>query len=570
MSTGILEKTIRLIRETEDRSSNSPSNVHVGEERVPYPVSDRFNVSAIELYNSYISLLVVPELCGHILAIKDLRSGHGLWTPNEGGQGLLLDLPEEREWSAIGQGAQFLVEGRHNSRDSMDPPDVRIREADEAGPAVMVHQVVSYGDLSWMGWIELSKDAPTFALRMRVQNRLLSPRESKSGVRFFGGLEAETFGPTMLLSQGDCKVAVTASPLLSYSAEPVNIRFSNDHECAEWANHDALWARQIREWSVEGHVFTTQSKVFAVNSSAYAGRTEEGLEIGTSLQAPLAKIFLSAGGQTLESSASLYPEHASQFNGVPAEFTDLALRSSSGDILLAWSESQGEPETLTRLDSTLEYLDVREAKERQLEVYADDPRTKAAASIRRAELAMQAQDWESADRHLEDALGANAEDGLAWWLKAVVGRYSGAEGERTDLLNSHYLSPMEPILRAESILSTPVIEGKDPHPMAAKLAPQKNAVYGILEMLIEAGLDQDANRLGTEVLRVQEDPWIYCILAARLLERTRMKATAAEYVAKAAKCEIWSRPSVGIIERSIAVLDNEYGTSWNPTYNSFR
>lgn len=137
-------------------------------------------------------------------------------------------------------------------------------------------------------------------------------------------------------------------------------------------------------------------------------------------------------------------------------------------------------------------------------------------------------DFEEAAEHLEAALMYAADDSLAWWLRAVALRLAGlADLERPELLNAHFISPLEPALRAEAFLSQPQSQGVAKNPLLDPLEHQPEAFLEVACLLIEAGLHQEAHRWLDEAVRHVDLPLLRILMAYLLARFSRMDAESA-------------------------------------------
>ncbi len=147
--------------------------------------------------------------------------------------------------------------------------------------------------------------------------------------------------------------------------------------------------------------------------------------------------------------------------------------------------------------------------------------------------ALQDQRYEDAAELFDDALLYNAEDHLTWFAKAVALRLSGNAGEESaELLNAHYLAPLEPLLRAEAFFRQP--EDVDGSALIARLAEDADQAVEVACVLYEGGLFGDLAKWVTAALRHKEIPMLRYVLAAALLKNGGMDAEAAAEVRLAA------------------------------------
>ena len=139
----------------------------------------------------------------------------------------------------------------------------------------------------------------------------------------------------------------------------------------------------------------------------------------------------------------------------------------------------------------------------------------------------------SANLEFEQALLYNGEDHLTWWLKAVATRLSGeAVDESTDLLNAHYLAPLEPALRAEAFLSQPQGPRNGPSAVLKSLDKLPDDFIEVACHLVEAGLFDQAGRWLDEALLHANLAMLKYLLAYCCL-RAGMEADAATQVTSA-------------------------------------
>jgi hypothetical protein len=144
-------------------------------------------------------------------------------------------------------------------------------------------------------------------------------------------------------------------------------------------------------------------------------------------------------------------------------------------------------------------------------------------------------DFDAADVAIEQSLLYNGDDPLAWWALSATRRMRGDEGERPELLNAHFLAPLEPMLRAESFLGQSPAMGKEASPLVAPVAEIPEDLVEVACVLIEHGLLDQANRWIDEALRHHDLAMLRYLMADVLLRGTRMEAEAAEHMRAAAK-----------------------------------
>jgi hypothetical protein len=164
-----------------------------------------------------------------------------------------------------------------------------------------------------------------------------------------------------------------------------------------------------------------------------------------------------------------------------------------------------------------------------------DLRTKHAATVLRAIAFIRAGNWVQAQRSLDDALTCGAENHLVWLLKAIVARKTGDETD--DLLNGHFLAPLEPLFRVESFLAQNV-QSREPSPLVAPIADNPEALIEGAAFLFQLGLFDDLSRWVDECLRHREVPMLRYFLAEALFARSPMSVDAASHLQRASQAPI--------------------------------
>ena len=99
---------------------------------------------------------------------------------------------------------------------------------------------------------------------------------------------------------------------------------------------------------------------------------------------------------------------------------------------------------------------------------------------------------------------------------------------QAELLNAHYLAPMEPALRAESFLSHPIQPDRDPNPLLRPLAEDPSQFVEVACLLMEAGLFDQASRWIDEAVRHVDLPMLRYLMAYSLLVATKLGIEASE------------------------------------------
>jgi tetratricopeptide (TPR) repeat protein len=162
------------------------------------------------------------------------------------------------------------------------------------------------------------------------------------------------------------------------------------------------------------------------------------------------------------------------------------------------------------------------------------PSLAAPVAFRRAEAAVRQDRFADSADHWRSAAEADPGSELAWWGLAHT---LGALGEDPSeaLANAHRSGPLEPLLRVQAFLDSPVAEGHGASPLLATLARHPDALLAALAHLVRLGRWAEASRTAEEALRSAESPMVRWMLGWCLLSGSRMEAEAAAQFARAAK-----------------------------------
>lgn len=400
----------------------------------------------------------------------------------------------------------------------LGPVDFVLGEEDEASVTLAEH----VGDLSWHLLISLPPDAAVIRFEGRVFNRSWTP------VPYNASFVCDELG--LHLVSGDWVG---------------NSRFADSAD---------LMPHQLDVWGVE--VVPGPADAVSVTN---LGALRIGETLGFQATRPIqGKMFIQLEtGQTLEAPIDVLPE-APFMAPLPGPVSAVAIRDENGETIFSWASGQEAPETDVDVFSGGPSLAF--AAHRMVETgllpslgkYEFDLRTKSAAKCLRAMSAVRIGDFEEGRRLLDDSLNSNAEDHLVWLLRAIVARKLGEETD--DLLNAHYLAPLEPLLRMESFLAQNH-QTKEASPLVAPLAESPDALVGGACFLYELGLWDELSRWIDECLRHREIPMLRYFLADALLASSPMSVDAANHIARAAQAPInppypW-RPVEGFVLRRL-------------------
>lgn len=131
-------------------------------------------------------------------------------------------------------------------------------------------------------------------------------------------------------------------------------------------------------------------------------------------------------------------------------------------------------------------------------------------------------DLQSAASSAENLLTQEAQSPINWWLAATISRERGGQDEESDpLLNAHFISPLEPMLRVEAFLRTPVSSDAQRSSILESLAKDPVASIDAVVRLYNWGLQDAAVRVLEDLLRLHPTAKMYLLLAGIYLESER-------------------------------------------------
>lgn len=161
------------------------------------------------------------------------------------------------------------------------------------------------------------------------------------------------------------------------------------------------------------------------------------------------------------------------------------------------------------------------------------PGLEAAVLVAKAERSFRSGDFASARSAWGEASGYCPENECVWWAFAHAMARIGEDNSEA-LANAHFLSPLEPLLRAEAFLATPIAEDKDPSPLLVPLVENPDSLLDVLCRLLDVGDRASAARLAEEAMRHADIPLVRWLHAWNLMTGSQMEAEAAGQAAQAA------------------------------------
>ncbi len=498
----------------------------------------------VVLENSYLRLKILPTLGGRIIEFHDKRTGSNIFPDSK-----QLSLVEAGERGVECQsGMEFIFCGSSRGN-SLGRVEYQLHEPDEESDpaAVFLHELESGSPYSWTACITLNPHAAEVIFDMRVVNRGIQNIDLRPGLRVWAPGEYQPVNGSNLgwYNQDQNK---------GFAFEVIDGRMAAEQTDASISLESLtgyLGPRKVEEVKVKLVCYSNLGKVKQITPVAGIGIDHE-LRVQVSQPIVGGKLFLKTDNQQVfESGADIDPGEmwVGNLSGLPGAVEGVVLRDFEKRELISFDES------IVQIDLDQNYdLSVKSLKESLLEEFSElvhqgqtgnpekfakywhAPGMESIGYWGSAVESISKEDWVKANKFLDRALTFSSEDALLWWLKAAIGRRSGGEmEERPELMNAHFLDPLEPVLRAEAFLSQPVSEFKEGNPITKQLAENPEEAIEVACLLLESGLVTDLARYGDEILRHSEIPGIRDILAYALLKYSRMDASAAEQVVLAGK-----------------------------------
>ncbi|HWA82625.1 MAG TPA: DUF5107 domain-containing protein [Fimbriimonadaceae bacterium] len=478
---------------------------------------------AVILENPYLRATFVPALGGRLLSLFDKRSQVEVLH-----EGPLVPMPGGRRGASLPSGICLHLDGADRLT-SMASVQYAAEEPDEETPAALwLAEAVTGTGLSWHLHVVLPPDRAELRIEARVFNRtwedvpyragLLLPvfGENRSdGTAFFTLQDGRGVG--LIPERGGWSAGVAGGALV----------------LARFPEMRGLAPRQLDTWAVSIIPVSGLGHIDAI--SRYGALAIEGDRLRLQAVEPLRMhkiILLTRSGQTMEAPLLAFPEEIVEMS-LPEPVDGVALLDAHKDELLRWEGEWLEigretPPAAPCLRPSLRSEDLEDA--------TFDVATRHAAHALLGNRALAAGDLAEAEYRYEQALLYNAEDHLTWWMKAIAKREGGHEGgEVAEMLNAHYLAPLDPILRAESFFRQPRPAGKEPAVLLRPMDEHPENYVEVAALLVEAQLFELAGRWIDEALRHLDLPMLRYLLAYAHIKATGMDFEAAEQVAVAGR-----------------------------------
>lgn len=523
----VLPLPIGLLR-AENPGPGDPAYPHP--RLVPTGQEEMREFGSVVLENGLLRVTLVPALGGRIVSLVHIPSGKEVLErdaalrPVEGG----------RRGAWLPDGIQPTLDGGPR-RNGLGRVDSLVLAPDEPeDPArVLLHELAVGDGFSWHLEVSLPPGRAEIAFEFRIHRREPGTARANPGLGLrLGRFAAHRWHHAWVLNAPDRDLALAVEGPLGGCRADGDVAW-----LTRFVEPVPFGERQWEAFTVRLAVFAGVGQVAAANAEAAMAVHDDRVAVAVTAPRDGHRLLLGiADGQTLEAPADLRADvpFVVPLEGIPAKPVVLALRTPDRQEVLRWTAEP--PTTPTVPPAPPEPFALpQELEDHALEALAFAPAAKAAVARELAHRALAGGEPSQAADHLERSLLYHAEDPLVWWLKAVAHRLAGDDAdERPELPNAHYLTPLEPVLRAESFLRQNV-QTKEPSPLLRPLADFPDTLVEVAARLLEAGLISEASRFLDEALRHVDLPMLRLLQAYAFLKGSRMEAEAAEHVAAAAK-----------------------------------
>jgi hypothetical protein len=494
---GLIEATLPDWRKESERGSSYPYPLLT-------PISSqemrRFGVFLLE--NPLLRATIVPALGGRLLGLFDKRTGKEVLPRGEAIQPAAGGL----RGAVVREGLQFQYVSGQDRLNALGRVDATAEEGED--PGVWIAESAGGGPLGFHLYHEMPPERAEIVVEARVLNRTLKSAPYNGG---------------FAICLPDSEVVSLENGVAAYSAE-------RDSGIALFWDTPMTWRAE------DG--FLRASRFDSVGSMGPRQLDTIRLRIvpisglgGLSGASPEAAVYIGGGfvrlqsverrlnhklllvtrqGETLEAPTDVHPEAVVEVPLGDLDPQTVVLRDpAKNDVVRVDAASDVKRSVLPPVVNSEPTISAESSNE-ELFLATLDVSQRALAHTLLGMRALVARDFGEASEQFERALLFNAEDHLTWWLKATADRMRGVEGERPELLNAHYLAPLEPVLRAEAFLAQGAAS-KEPNPLVAPMAEIPENLVEVASLLLEAGLAAEASVWIDEALRHRDLPILHAL-----------------------------------------------------------
>ncbi len=483
-------------------------------------LSDKTHVVSLRLVhieNKYLKISVAIDLGGRILEIFDKRTKVNLLpkvTALEPVPHLIrgVQLLQGLEWSITNP--KFSSSYRVNSMGSVD---YSIHDENmDANPTLLIHEYSPQEGLSWYGSIVLDSDSTEITLTCNAINRNFHPLPLHSGLIFNGKdttvFEAKDNAGLKLLKmeERESGFVVNHEDCLLHS-----IQKSGDAVDIGMVPGDYhLMPFESVSWQMKLYPFSQIKRIDGASEYGVVGVDKENLYVQANRKLEKNKILLvTETDKKLELQTDFYPEHIKEVSleNVQESISRILIRDLSEQK--DWVDINLEESCFIQLDnyqwdSYLNEVSILSKEESVLKEYESCvnlllENSREDIDVKRLSYSylfkhhaliidviskIRKEEYGVALLKLEQCAQYNSDSFLLWWLVAYCRRKANQDIDDA-LLNLHYLSNMDPLLKAESFLSQ---GNTDSSSMLASLSGNIGAQMDVLNWYYLVG-DIDAS-----------------------------------------------------------------------------
>lgn len=514
MSSQVFEDSLDLfidLLEVQETAANWKAFPNV----LPTGQSETRRFRTIILENDFLRATIVPALGGRLLSLFDKRfQSESLRDIRH------LRATQYGDTSVVEAGVVFGNSDGYRPN-SLGACDTRISQADEEGEASEVFVGEFHSGYECSHWIryQLGEDA-VLRVEVTIQNRSLQYIKNEFDVIKIFSEGAEKVRSEQFAQFGRVGI-LAAAGTIEYLEGGVLKR-----GCV------SLAPRQVDSFSfcLTCVPIGMTANHIDVHASCHLGKSVQIAANASMLNHRL--LVQNTAGETFEMPINLYPEKLfeADLTGIPGTVLVAQLKDESNHILSTIPNHLPDPVHVQQTQP-FEFEISSSLSEPQLLSQLSNPLLRLPSLIELAAHYTESGDYQAADRCYEQALLYNGDDPLLWWAKAANKRLGGIDAdapEKLELLNAHFLSPLEPCLRGEAFLSMPQTHGKEKSPVLVPLSEVPEQFIEVACRLIEAKMYVDAGRFLDEALRHHSFAMLHYLAAALYLDKSSMKIEAAD------------------------------------------
>jgi hypothetical protein len=494
----------------------------------PYPAlrtsgpKQKGSFRGVTLENPFLRATFLPALGGRLISLIDKRTGIEVFD-------VKLDVVNGgKRGVTVPHGLQLHLDG-YERLTSLAAVQYAAEEADEERPAgLWMAEAVTGTGMSWHLHVTLAAHRAEVRVEARVFNRGFEDVDYQAGLLLPPGSQAQAGDGFLLSGSGGYGVAIIPDTGAWSAFEDEGVLFYS-----RFRTPRSIAPRQLDTWTVSIIPFSGLAEPRSASRSGVLSIKEDLLQLQAAVELQQHKlVILTDAGQTLEAPITALPGKTSELK-LPGPVSAAALMDSARTVVLELQNDRPTTAIPPRLEWSRQPFSAAGAKDINGETF--DVATRHFAYARLGMQALARGDFEAADRCLEQSLLYNGEDHLSWWMKAMASRLMEETGDTPELLNAHYLAPLEPALRAESFLGRRVSMEKDPDPLLKSFDEYPETFVEVATLLLDAGLYEQASRWIDESLRHVDLAMLRYLLAFAHLKATHLAVDASEHIIAAGK-----------------------------------